>query len=76
MNKKVKEAVERILKEGKPRLDAPLQMAVMQGYVSEKCSLDGGLVMALVNSGKDPCDGCNMDRKKCGGRNSKGGIVK
>jgi hypothetical protein len=39
--------------------DMLLQMAISQGYVSKNCLLAGGLVMALVNEGKNPCDGCS-----------------
>ena len=50
------------------KTDHLLEMAIMQGYVPKTCTLNGGLVMALMNSGEDPCSGCNMDRIKCGGR--------
>lgn len=43
-------------------------MAIGQGYVPKDCYLDGPLVMAIVNEGKDPCKGCNLDRNKCNGR--------
>jgi hypothetical protein len=45
-----------------------LQLCINQGYVPEGCTLDGGLVLALVNEGEDPCKECNEDRKICGGR--------
>ena len=48
--------------------DNLLQMAIQQGYVPLKCNLAGGLVMALMNDGVDPCVECNADRNKCGGR--------
>ena len=44
------------------------EIVIKQGYVPKECLLVGELVMALVNSGKDPCDGCNYDRTICGGR--------
>lgn len=47
--------------------DNLLQMAIQQGYVPPKCNLAGGLVMALINDGENPCNDCNADRKKCGG---------
>lgn len=47
--------------------DPLLQMAISQGYVQKGCNLAGGLIMALVNDGQNPCDECNADRKKCGG---------
>lgn len=43
-------------------------MAISQGYVPKDCYLNGSLVMVIVNEGKDPCKGCNLDRNKCGGR--------
>jgi hypothetical protein len=48
--------------------DLLLQMAKEQGYVPNTCLLGGQTVMGLVNSGKDPCDGCKCDRSKCCGR--------
>ena len=51
-----------------PENDVLLEMAINQGYVSKKCKLPGGLVMALQNSGEDPCAGCNHDRNECEGR--------
>lgn len=51
--------------------DPLLQMAIQQGYVPPKCNLAGGLVMALVNSGDNPCAECNADRKRCEGRPKK-----
>ena len=48
--------------------DMLLQMAIQQEYVPPKCNLAGGLIMALQNSGQDPCAECNADRNKCGGR--------
>ena len=48
--------------------DIFLQMATGQGYVPKLCLLGGQTVMGLVNSGKDPCKGCECPRNKCGGR--------
>ena len=48
--------------------DIFLQMCIKQGYVPKTCLLGGQLVFALVNDGKDPCEGCNCDRTKCNGR--------
>ncbi|MFA5014801.1 MAG: hypothetical protein WC549_04610 [Actinomycetota bacterium] len=45
--------------------DGLLQVAIKQGYVSQKCNLAGGLIMALVSEGQNPCDECNADRKIC-----------
>ena len=47
--------------------DIQLQMAKDQGYVIPGCYLAGELVMALVNNGKNPCKGCNLDKNKCYG---------
>ena len=47
-------------------------MAIGQGYVPKGCDCPGELIFALVNSNKDPCNECNHDRTKCGGR-EKGG---
>ena len=48
--------------------DIFLEMAKSQGYVSSECLLGGQTVMGLVNSGKDPCKGCECNRDKCNGR--------
>ena len=48
--------------------DMLLKMAKGQGYVPQKCGLAGEIVMGLINSGKNPCIGCNSDRQICGGR--------
>ena len=45
-----------------------LEMAKGQGYVPQTCLLGGQTVIGLINLGKDPCEGCNCDRKKCNGR--------
>jgi hypothetical protein len=42
--------------------------AVQQGWVPKGCTLEFPLILALMNSKQDPCDGCNEDRTKCGGR--------
>lgn len=51
--------------------DLKLMMAKGQGYVPEGCILDGGLVMACVFEGQDPCADCNVSRHECGGRPNK-----
>lgn len=56
-------------KELETKEDIPLLMAKDQGYVPKGCYLMGGLVMILVNSGKNPCAGCNLDRKICKSKN-------
>jgi len=38
------------------------------GIVPPGCTLDKTLVFILSREGKDPCEGCNMDRSVCGGR--------
>lgn len=48
--------------------DMFLKMAIGQGYVPQGCLLGGQLVMRLINSGNDPCKGCEGDRIKCNGR--------
>ncbi len=48
--------------------DTMLKMAIGQGYIPATCIADGGLVMATVSEGKDPCKGCNHDRNICKGR--------
>jgi hypothetical protein len=48
--------------------DLFLRMAVQQGYVPKTCLLGGEVVMGLVNSGADPCKGCEGPRAKCLGR--------
>ena len=59
----------RYFREGKPdKDDIHLEMAKGQGYVPKTCLLGGQLVMALVNSGENPCTGCNCPREKCHGR--------
>ena len=48
--------------------DFQLKMCIQQGYVPEACLLAGFVVLDLVKAGKDPCEGCQCDRVKCGGR--------
>ena len=45
-----------------------LKMSIQQGQVPKGCLLNGQIVWGLTTDGKDPCDGCNCDRSKCGGR--------
>jgi len=54
--------------ESPDRDDIFLDMAKHQGYIPSKCLLGGQIVMGLINSGDDPCRGCECDRMKCGGR--------
>ena len=42
-----------------------LQMAIGQGYVPKTCLLGGEVIMSLINSGQNPCTGCNGPREKC-----------
>ena len=44
------------------------KLAVQQGYVPKTCLLDGFYIMAMINTAKDPCAGCNENRFVCGGR--------
>lgn len=48
--------------------DIFLRMAQDQGYVPKECLLGGMMVMGLVNSGMDPCEGCLGPRERCKGR--------
>jgi hypothetical protein len=48
--------------------DFLLKMAKGQGYVPQGCLLGGQIVMALINSGDNPCKGCNCNKQKCKGR--------
>jgi len=48
--------------------DPMREMAIMQGYVTAKCTLPGFVVMAETMRGVSACDGCNMDRANCGGK--------
>ena len=45
---------------------------IRQGDVPENCTMDGFQIMAFVNGGNDPCNGCNEDRRKCSGRGEAG----
>ena len=68
MDKEVRKTIEEIVDGNLSGSRGLLQMAIRQGYVPSSCTLNGKLVMALINSGEDPYKGCNMDRTKCGGR--------
>lgn len=48
--------------------DIMLDLAKAQGYTPKGCLLGGMIVMAEVQSGRHPCDGCNCLREKCGGK--------
>lgn len=52
--------------EDNEKVDMLLMMAIDQGYVPVECQQNGELVMGLMNCGKDPCHGCNLDRRICG----------
>ena len=52
--------------------DGLLEACKKQGYVPEKCELPGGMVFLLVKAGENPCQGCNVDRSKCGSKYIKG----
>lgn len=41
------------------------EVCIKQGYVTGKCMLDGRLILGLIQNGKNPCLGCNMDRSIC-----------
>jgi len=51
--------------------DWKLASAIGQGYVPGTCLLNGILVMHEVTEGRDPCAGCEGDRKICQGRDKK-----
>jgi hypothetical protein len=51
-----------------PKRDIQLQLAVHQGYVPSRCLLGGGIVLAEMRAGRDPCAGCDGPRVRCGGR--------
>lgn len=38
-----------------------LKICIEQGYVPPECKMDGTLVWLLINEGKNPCVGCNID---------------
>lgn len=41
------------------------EVCIKQGYVTGKCMLDGRLILGLIQNGKNPCLGCNVDRSIC-----------
>jgi len=47
-------------------------MMIKQGYVPPTCTLPeefaGLLIYSEVEAGRRPCEGCNEDRAKCGGK--------
>jgi len=49
-----------------------LNMAKGQGCVPKGCLLGRMIVATLVDQGKDPCQGCEHPRSKCGGRPKSG----
>lgn len=42
-------------------IDEMLEICIGQRYVPPGCKMDGMLVWALINEGRNPCDGCNVD---------------
>lgn len=52
----------------KKPVDHLLILCKQQGYVPEKCYLDGQIVWRLIQGGEDPCKKCNADRLECNGR--------
>lgn len=48
------------------------QQMIDQGYVPPTCTMPdppaGILIYSQISEGKDPCDGCNLDRSVCKGR--------
>ncbi len=51
--------------------DMLLDMSKGQGYVPQTCLLGGAVVWGTVQSGGDPCKGCQGPRDKCHGRTAK-----
>lgn len=45
-------------------------LMIKQGYVPEKCELNGTIIWGLINKPEDPCSGCNVPRTRCGGRSA------
>jgi hypothetical protein len=47
-------------------------MMIQQGYVPKTCTMKdppaGMLIWEEINSGRNPCWGCNHDRDKCHGQ--------
>lgn len=41
--------------------DEMLNLCIQQGYVPPKCTLTGTIVFGLVQEGKNPCIGCNVN---------------
>ena len=54
--------------------DMLLEMAKGQGYVPKTCLLGGETVMACIQDGLNPCDGCACDKIKCKGGDGYGKI--
>jgi hypothetical protein len=48
--------------------DIMFNICVRQGYVPPTCTMPGEMIFRLMQSGEDPCAGCNEDRRKCKGR--------
>jgi hypothetical protein len=48
--------------------DTMLELCIQQGYVPKTCTLNGMLVIGLINKGECPCDGCNANRDICKGK--------
>lgn len=44
------------------------ELCIKQGYVPPTCTLNGMLILGLVNKGECPCDGCNANRVVCKGK--------
>ena len=41
--------------------DEMLNLCIQQGYVPPECTLTGMIVFGLVQEGKNPCIGCNVN---------------
>lgn len=38
-----------------------LNLCIQQGYVPPNCTLDGIIAFGLIQEGKNPCKGCNIN---------------
>ena len=41
--------------------DEMLNLCIQQGYIPPNCTLNGMIVFGLVQEGKNPCIGCNIN---------------
>ena len=51
--------------------DGIKELMIQQGYVPQTCTMNENIAFIIwseINSGRDPCAGCNGDRSVCKGR--------